>query len=80
MVVGLKAACEEAGVVGDSGDDEGFITEEDIVRCVCLAAWHAAFGMECTDLDVPSVAEAQRSTTVFAKFEYSLKRLLWLGG
>ena len=32
MVVGVKGACEEAGVVDDG--DEGFITEEDIVRCV----------------------------------------------
>ena len=32
MVVGVKRACSEAGVVDD--DDEGFITEEDIVRCV----------------------------------------------
>ena len=35
MVERLKGACEEAGVVGDPGD-EGFITEEDIVRCVVL--------------------------------------------
>ena len=33
MVEGLRAACEEAGVVDDSGD-EVFITEEDIVRYV----------------------------------------------
>ena len=32
MVVRVKGACQEAGVVDDG--DEGFITEEDIVRCV----------------------------------------------
>jgi phosphatidylinositol 4-phosphatase len=27
-----------------------------------------------------SLAEAQRMTTMYAKMEYGLKRLLWLGG
>ena len=33
MLVEVKGVCEDAGV-----DSEGFITEEDIVRCVVLAS------------------------------------------
>ncbi|PVG02589.1 hypothetical protein CPB86DRAFT_861460 [Serendipita vermifera] len=29
--------------------------------------------------DIVSIAEAQRSTTLYARFEYNLKRMLWLG-
>ncbi|VDB82776.1 unnamed protein product [Peniophora sp. CBMAI 1063] len=32
------------------------------------------------DADIVGLAEAQRMTTVYAKMEYGLKRLLWLGG
>ncbi|KAI0345325.1 hypothetical protein BDW22DRAFT_1426997 [Trametopsis cervina] len=32
------------------------------------------------DKDVVSLAEAQRITSVYAKMEYGVKRLLWLGG
>ncbi|KAF7778523.1 hypothetical protein Agabi119p4_2868 [Agaricus bisporus var. burnettii] len=32
------------------------------------------------DEDVISVADAQKSTTMYAKMEYGVKRLLWLGG
>lgn len=33
-----------------------------------------------TERDVVSLAEAQRMTSVYAKMEYGVKRLLWLGG
>jgi hypothetical protein len=33
-----------------------------------------------TDSDIVSLADAQRMTTMYAKMEYGLKRLLWLGG
>ncbi|TDL25045.1 hypothetical protein BD410DRAFT_718891 [Rickenella mellea] len=33
-----------------------------------------------TESEIVSLAEAQRMTTVYAKMEYGLKRLLWLGG
>lgn len=33
-----------------------------------------------TNEDVVSLAEAQRMTSVYAKMEYGVKRLLWLGG
>ncbi|EIN07173.1 hypothetical protein PUNSTDRAFT_126985 [Punctularia strigosozonata HHB-11173 SS5] len=32
------------------------------------------------DVDVVSLTEAQRMTSVYAKMEYGVKRLLWLGG
>ena len=83
MVTEVRGVCEGAGVV----DDEGFITDKDIVRCVCSrvhgvpsAARSEKGGADWLTVCVPSVAEAQRSTTLYAKFEYSLKRLLWLGG
>lgn len=37
MVAEVKGVCEDAGVVAVD-DNEGFITEEDIVRCVVLAS------------------------------------------
>jgi len=30
--------------------------------------------------DIVSVSEAQRTTSIYAKMEYGVKRLLWLGG
>ncbi|KIM25985.1 hypothetical protein M408DRAFT_330774 [Serendipita vermifera MAFF 305830] len=33
-----------------------------------------------SEKDVVSLVEAQKSTTLFSKFEYNFKRLLWLGG
>lgn len=30
--------------------------------------------------DIVSLAEAQKMTSVYAKMEYGVKRLLWLGG
>ncbi|EMD38456.1 hypothetical protein CERSUDRAFT_113620 [Gelatoporia subvermispora B] len=33
-----------------------------------------------TEADIVSVADAQRMTSLYAKMEYGIKRLLWLGG
>jgi len=33
-----------------------------------------------TNEDVVSLAEAQKTTSMYAKMEYGVKRLLWLGG
>ncbi|OCH94928.1 hypothetical protein OBBRIDRAFT_768387 [Obba rivulosa] len=33
-----------------------------------------------TEADIVSVADAQRMTSIYAKMEYGVKRLLWLGG
>lgn len=35
--------------------------------------------LPCTDY-VGSLTEAQKMTSVYAKMEYGVKRLLWLGG
>jgi len=40
----------------------------------------AAEGAFVTEADIVSLAEAQRMTSVYAKMEYGVKRLLWLGG
>lgn len=37
-------------------------------------------GLKVEDADVVSLAEAQRMTSMYAKMEYGVKRLLWLGG
>jgi len=37
-------------------------------------------GTFITEEDVVSLAEAQQMTSVYAKMEYGVKRLLWLGG
>ena len=36
-------------------------------------------GRTDTEGALPSLAEAQRMTSVYAKMEYGVKRLLWLG-
>ncbi|KAI9057938.1 hypothetical protein FKP32DRAFT_1582863 [Trametes sanguinea] len=44
--------------------------------CKDIGNDHPAF---VTEADVVSLAEAQRMTSVYAKMEYGVKRLLWLG-
>lgn len=70
LVNALAKACEDFGVV-----DEGFLREEDVVRYVFERLIR---GLVPAD-ERPSAAEAQKSTTLFSKFEYNFKRLLWLG-
>ncbi|KZV71845.1 hypothetical protein PENSPDRAFT_650268, partial [Peniophora sp. CONT] len=51
--------------------------------CEDIGGGHSADGRADTfvkDADIVGLAEAQRMTTVYAKMEYGLKRLLWLGG
>jgi len=45
--------------------------------CEDIGGHHEHFVVE---EDVVSVTEAQRHTTMYAKMEYGIKRLLWLGG
>ena len=68
----VKRACEDIG--SGSGDD--FVSEDDIVRRVPILCSHRA---SSSTLGI-SVSEAQRTTTIYAKMEYGVKRLLWLGG
>lgn len=76
VVARIQSACDDVG-----GGQGAFITEEDVVRCVIGGVWYYRMG---ADLHLSflffSVAEAQRLTTVYAKMEYGVKRLLWLGG
>lgn len=63
----------------DVGDADGLsIMESDIVRYVSDSAVIIIYCL--TFANCYSLAEAQRMTTVYAKMEYGLKRLLWLGG
>lgn len=67
----IKKACEDVGSA--SGDD--FIYEEDIVRLVGrLCSYRTSNSM----LGI-SASEAQCTTSIYAKMEYGVKRLLWLG-
>ncbi|KAI0929197.1 hypothetical protein AcW1_006209 [Taiwanofungus camphoratus] len=46
-------------------------------------AWEDAGVRQCefvTEEDIVSLVDAQRMTSVYAKMEYGVKRLLWLGG
>lgn len=71
MVDAISRACTEAG--GAKGE---FIKQEDVVRF--------AAGVTVSEMKVLtsscSLTEAQRNTSVYAKMEYGVKRLLWLGG
>ncbi|RDB21105.1 Phosphatidylinositide phosphatase SAC2 [Hypsizygus marmoreus] len=51
----------------------------DSIRRACEDVGGAQ-GEFVADEDVVSLAEAQRMTSVYAKMEYGVKRLLWLGG
>jgi len=45
--------------------------------CEDIGSSHDGF---VTEADIVSISEAQRMTSVYAKMEYGVKRLLWLGG
>jgi len=54
------------------------IMVDSIVRaCEDVGRIHGDF---ITEADIVSLAEARRMTSVYAKMEYGVKRLLWLGG
>ncbi|KAI0032266.1 SacI homology domain-containing protein [Vararia minispora EC-137] len=57
----------------------------DAIRNACadIGGAHGLDGEEASfvkEADIVGLAEAQRMTSVYAKMEYGLKRLLWLGG
>jgi hypothetical protein len=68
MVNNIKRACEDAG-------NSPVITDRDVVRWVTRRAcfYH-------TILISSSLIEAQKMTSIYAKMEYGVKRLIWLGG
>ncbi|TFY55822.1 hypothetical protein EVG20_g9178 [Dentipellis fragilis] len=51
----------------------------DAIRRACEDVGNVRVGF-VKDEDIVSLAEAQKMTSVYAKMEYGLKRLLWLGG
>ena len=72
IVDAINRACKDIGSA--SGDD--FISEADIVR---LVGQYLGCRASSSTLGI-SVSEAQRTTSIYAKMEYGVKRLLWLGG
>lgn len=73
IVAKIWSACEDVGGGSGSSASVGFrhnTTREGAVR---LSDDFVRDG------DVVSLAEAQRMTSVYAKMEYGVKRLLWLG-
>lgn len=67
----IRLACQNVGVI-----DPDFIVEQDIVRWVFrVAPTYSKRSSRLSD----SVNDAQTSLPVFAKLEYGVKRLLWLG-
>lgn len=68
----IYKACEDIG-----GGQGQFVALEDVVRCVTtLSCSPALLSLNMTSI---SLGEAQRMTSVYAKMEYGVKRLLWLG-
>lgn len=74
VVERIWRACDDVG-----GGQGAFVTEEDVVRCVIGWIWRVWMGADL-HFSFSSVAEAQRITSMYAKMEYGVKRLLWLGG
>ncbi|KAH9843189.1 SacI homology domain-containing protein [Rhodofomes roseus] len=50
------------------------------IRQACVEAGGAQGDNFIAEEDIVSLADAQRMTSVYAKMEYGVKRLLWLGG
>ena len=71
LIVGkIQDACEDVG-----GGHGSFVTDEDVVRFV-------SFFFSVAQVSVSffgSLSDARRTTSVYAKMEYGVKRLLWLG-
>lgn len=66
---------------GSGKDDVGpFVRQEDIVRSVVLPSSVSFILLTTVSIgDDHSLAEARRMTSMYAKMEYGVKRLLWLG-
>ncbi|KAI0718313.1 SacI homology domain-containing protein [Fomitopsis betulina] len=52
----------------------------DTIRQACVDTERAPGDDFVAEEDIVSLADAQRMTSVYAKMEYGVKRLLWLGG
>ncbi|KAG9318553.1 hypothetical protein JVU11DRAFT_645 [Chiua virens] len=52
----------------------------DVIQRACEDVGSASGDDFVSEADVVSVSEAQRTTSLYAKMEYGVKRLLWLGG
>jgi hypothetical protein len=77
----------DLGKVMSKDDDVPSVRREDIVRSVknFFLSLSLSLGSVMPDLTYLwwrqfSLAEAQKMTSMYAKMEYGVKRLLWLGG
>lgn len=67
MVNAIRGACEDKG-------SPPVVMDRDVVRW----AAHRVFFNPDNSFEI-SLAEAQKMTSIYAKMEYGMKRLLWLG-
>jgi len=72
----MEAADELSGV-SNCKEAADLIVESIQRACEDIGGAHREF---ITEEDVVSLTEAQRMTSMYAKMEYGVKRLLWLGG
>ncbi|KAF8077695.1 SacI homology domain-containing protein [Lyophyllum atratum] len=70
-------AADELSGASDCKEAADLIVESIRRACDDIGGTHGDF---ITNEDVVSLAEAERMTSVYAKMEYGVKRLLWLGG
>ncbi|KAA1469556.1 hypothetical protein DENSPDRAFT_918842 [Dentipellis sp. KUC8613] len=77
---GFAESAEPADDLADAGTcQEAVGLMVDAIQSACGDVGNVRVGF-VKDEDVVSLAEAQKMTSVYAKMEYGLKRLLWLGG
>jgi len=74
---GYADAAEELSGASTCQEAVDIIVDSIHRACDDVGGTHGDF---VTNADVVSLAEAQRMTSVYAKMEYGVKRLLWLGG
>jgi len=83
----MRASSGGGSTYAEAADElSGASSCQEAVNLIVNSIWRACEdvgatdGGFVTDEDVVSVGEAQRMTSVYAKMEYGVKRLLWLGG
>ncbi|KAG6832044.1 hypothetical protein H0H92_005466 [Tricholoma furcatifolium] len=79
IVDAIRKACEDIG-----GTHSEFVRNEDVVRYVLYSdipsSVHPLISPTFPPNKNNSLADAERMTSVYAKMEHGVKRLLWLGG
>lgn len=74
IVDAIQTACEDIGNMHDQGQ---FVVDKDVVGCVISLL--LVIALPSLTVLGHRLLEAERTTTMYAKMEYGVKRLLWLG-